>query len=255
MPAIIDKHRVARAFLKNHDTYDAHAIVQHTMAEDLIASLRAKGPRAFGRVLELGCGTGLLTRKLLAHFRTGTLYLNDLSPELTRDTAAMAAMMGACRVTPCPGDMEALDPLPGQLDLVLSGAAFQWLHDCAAFLKRAGAALTPGGLLAFTTFGPDNCREVRAVTGHGLDYPTLHRLRRFLEPDFQVLVARQSLATLHFDTPLAVLRHLRQTGVNSLATACWTPRDLHRFCDAYPAEGGGHVALTYHPIRMVARKR
>ena len=256
MTAIIDKHRVARRFLKSQSTYDQHAIIQRAMAEGLIASLRANGPRGFGRVLELGCGTGQLTRKLLAHYRTESLYLNDLSPDLTRTTAAMAAALGARRVNQCPGDMESLDPLPRDLHLVLSGAAFQWLEDCAGFLRRTGTCLRPGGFLAFTTFGPDNCREIRAVTGHGLSYPALHQLRCFLDRDFQILVARQSLVTLHFDTPLAVLRHLKQTGVNSLATARWTPGDLHRFCDAYPAGGGGgQVPLTYHPVRVVARKR
>jgi malonyl-CoA O-methyltransferase len=45
--------------------YEAHAVIQHRAAHDLLAFTRARAPRS---VLELGCGTGLYTELLLEAF-------------------------------------------------------------------------------------------------------------------------------------------------------------------------------------------
>ena len=68
------------------------------------------------------------------------------------------------------GDIERIELPTAAFDLVASNAVFHWLDDPAGLFERLAVALREGGLLAFTTFGPDNLCEVAAVGGRGLSY-------------------------------------------------------------------------------------
>jgi trans-aconitate 2-methyltransferase len=107
---------------------------------DLLALVR---PRAGLRVVDLGCGTGELTR--LMHERLGateTLGL-DRAETMLADSADGSV----------PGLRFELADIAnfaaaGTYDLVFSNAALQWLPDHAALLARLTSALAPGGQLA-----------------------------------------------------------------------------------------------------------
>ncbi len=96
------------------------------------------------RVVDLGCGTGELTR--LVHERLGaaeTLGI-DASPAMLARAAAHAS--DAVRFAE--GDIAAFAG-DGRWDLVFSNAALHWVPDHPALLARLAAALAPGGQLAF----------------------------------------------------------------------------------------------------------
>ncbi len=62
--------------------------------------------------------------------------------------------------------------------------------------------------------------------------------------------------TLSFDTPMAVLRHLQQTGVTATASQFrWTKQRLQAFCKEYHAMSDGRgIALTYQPMLIIVHK-
>ncbi len=51
---------------------------------------------------------------------------------------------------------------PKRFDLVFSNLAMQWCDDVGSVLSEFRRVLKPGGLLVFTTFGPDTLKELRA---------------------------------------------------------------------------------------------
>ena len=250
----VDKKRVARSFARALSSYDEQAILQRRVADrllDLLAETAA--PRRPGRVLEIGCGTGLLTGRLVKRWpEVEQLFLNDLVPAC----GSLAASLGEGeRVGFLAGDIEEL-ALPPDLDLVVSSSTLHWVHDLAALLKRIGQALNPGGILAVALYGPDTLREIRSLTGQGLAYHDLAGLEQMaVEAGFSLLTATQERERLVFPSPEAVLRHLHETGVNALATGGWSRGRLQRFCRLYRdrfAVAGG-VTLTYHPLYLVGR--
>ncbi len=94
------------------------------------------------RVLDLGCGTGELTR--LAHEKLGareTLGV-DASPAMLERAAAQAGGGLSFRR----GDLAAFSE--GGFDLVLSNAAIHWVPDHEALLPRLLALVAPGGQVA-----------------------------------------------------------------------------------------------------------
>lgn len=253
----IDHQRVRTSFAKSLYSYPQHAEVQTQMAENLLTLLRQRAAREFDAVLEIGCGAGVLTERFLKTYRVAHFDANDLVPTCAE------VVTGICKQYLAPaqfrflaGDIERLD-LPAPLDLIISNATFQWLTDLNTFLPRLKRTLKPGGLLAFSTFGPENLREIRALTGNGLDYLPVERLARLLHAHFEVLTCSAEVVTLDFPTPHQALRHLRLTGVNGASRQQWTKAKMFAFERSY-REQFGHangVPLTYQPILCIAKNR
>ena len=107
---------------------------------DLLALVR---PISGGRAVDLGCGTGELTR--LMHERTGvaqTLGLDSSETMLERSRAFAGQDLSFAQ-----GDISAFEDGAG-FDLVFSNAALQWVDDHETLFPRLARLLRPGGQLA-----------------------------------------------------------------------------------------------------------
>ncbi|MGE4563597.1 MAG: malonyl-ACP O-methyltransferase BioC [Victivallaceae bacterium] len=250
MPLHFDHTDIRRRFGRSRESYDAAAAVQGEMAAGLaemltLASLRQE----FDRIFEVGCGSGFLTRELASRFAYRELVLNDLVPECE----VLASEFPRARFLP--GGIETLK-LPAELDLIAANAVLQWLRDPAGLFRRFAAVLNPEGVLAFSVFGPGNFGELRRLTGIGLDYRERESYLAMLEPDFEVLAVHEEKIELFFDSPLAVLRHIKATGVGATGSGRrWTRNKLEQFAADYESlRTADGFPLTYHPILIVAAK-
>ena len=95
------------------------------------------------RALDLGCGTGELTRMLHERLQARETLGLDSSPEMLRESAAFAgAGLGFEH-----GDI-ATFAAPGPYDLVFSNAALHWVPEHPVLFPRLAAILADGGQLA-----------------------------------------------------------------------------------------------------------
>ena len=204
------RQRIRQAFSAAADTYEAQAQAQARAAAQLAARLPPLPPGA--RVLEVGCGTGLLTRHLLAALPSdGRLLATDLSAE-------MIATAGAAIIDPrlalAVMDAEAPDLPEHGFDLIATSLAAQWFADLPAALGGLTRLLAPGGTLMVGTLGAATFREWRAahaaqgeVSGVP-DYPDAANLAAML-PGADV--ARERF-TLDYPDARAFLRSLAAIG-------------------------------------------
>lgn len=250
---MMDKTEVCCRFRRSVDTYEKNAAVQEKIAgrlDELLAYYLEYSP---ARVLEIGCGTGFLTRKLVRRWGPEPLWINDLVEEMCRHTQETAHLSVEQAL---PGDIETIR-LPQLWDLILSASTFQWLSEPALLFHKLSLHLDRGKLFIFSTFGPKNMYEIRSLTGQGLEYPDTSRLSAWLTTDFDILYREEACHTLHFAHPREVLQHLKRTGVTATATSrVWTPRMLDRFIKAYDVFlQEGKYPLTYHPYYFVCRRK
>jgi malonyl-CoA O-methyltransferase len=253
-----DKQLVGRRFGRSLHTYRRNAVIQRKMAAELVDMIdRAGMPAHIGRLLEVGAGSGMLTSTLLSTHTAGAYFANDLVAG-SRDFVMQALEgreVGECRFLH--GDIESIDPLPGELDLVVSNATVQWLHDLGAFFERMGASLRPGGLLAFSTFGMGNMKEIARLESVSLPYLATAEIVALAGESFEPVSIEEEERRLEFASPEAVLRHIRETGVNGLAGVPWTRVRYEHFLSRYRASfsTGNGVTLTYHPVYCCFRRR
>jgi malonyl-CoA O-methyltransferase len=149
---------VAARFGAQAASYEDHAGLQQDVARRLAALLPdLRAPR----VLELGCGTGLLSRHLIARYPDGQFVLTDAAP----------AMIGECRRNlaraPARVTYEVMDADAAgghdDFDLIVTSMTLHWLRDPVATLERLRTRLAPGGVFLFATLGPDSFAEWRTV--------------------------------------------------------------------------------------------
>ncbi|OTG70724.1 malonyl-[acyl-carrier protein] O-methyltransferase BioC [Acinetobacter sp. ANC 4169] len=251
----IDKSQVAQRFAKAGQSYAQHAVVQKQICQHLIGLMQEYiSKNSLDRAFEIGCGSGNLSHLLMQHFAIQQLFLNDLYPEVQQH------FQNDPKLKWWIGDIEQLD-LPRSLDLIASSSALQWISDLDAIFKKCADALTQQGYLCFSTFGRQNLIEIKALTGQGLDYLPIEVIQdKLLKHGFEILHLSQSLETLSFSHPKAVLQHLKATGVTATASQHrWTKQSLQQFYQDYQQfsqldqMGQRQYQLSYHPIYCIAR--
>lgn len=172
------KDQVAAAFSAAAATYEQAARAQAISADHLAALVERLPRPAHPHVLEFGCGTGLLTRRLYPRL-SGDWLVTDLSPSMLA-AAALATPGPIFQVM----DAESPPRRLGAFDLIVSNLAAQWFTDIAAAAARLRRLLAPGGHLVFSTLGAESFVQWRqAHQALGLscgvpDFPTALDLAR-----------------------------------------------------------------------------
>ena len=251
---------LARAF-GSSSGYERHAKVQRQVAEQLAARIAeldvTRGRTTPLRALELGCGTGFLTRALAACGVNGDWLITDLSPEMVeRCQSNLSGMPRQSERRFAVLDGEYADAPGGPFDLICSSLAVQWFDDAPAALARLACQLAPGGHLVITTLGPGTFAEWhRAHRAEGLEagtprFPPADAFAALgpLEVDVKALVEVETLREQHSDAR-AFLRAVKAIGAGSPASGHrpLTPAALRRVMARFDAQGG---AASYEVVTV-----
>jgi len=253
---MVNKSLIKSRFFQSIQTYDENAFVQKEMSAKLGELIRLFCGSHFNKILEIGCGTGMLTQKIARNLIYNQLFVNDLVGEYFE--LLKGKLNGSfCQIKFFEGDIETI-PWPDQdLDLIVSGATFQWLDDLEKFLKLSAKHLNHEGYICFSSFGQDNFIEIRNITGEGLNYPDYQKLFSKISDDFEILHFSEEIIPVTFKNPVEVIKHIKYTGVNALKQQKWNKTELNDFLMAYEKQCSNEygVELTYHPVYGVLKKR
>jgi malonyl-CoA O-methyltransferase len=168
---MLDKKLVRLRFERVAPRYDAAAVLAREVGARMLDRLDLVKLEP-ERILDAGAGTRWLGARLAARYpRAGVIEL-DLSLAMLRAGARgtpwwrrLLAPGDAGRRRAVCGDMEQLPLAGGSVQLVCSNLALAWSSRPEAALREFHRVLARGGLLMFTTFGPDTLRELRAALG------------------------------------------------------------------------------------------
>lgn len=253
MDSLDFKTEIKWRFRRSVNSYEENAHAQKNIVKRLIELAGAYNCAPRERILEIGCGTGLLTEQIRRMWPNAELTINDLVEEMCSKTAVRCCLPAECCLA---GDIEHTE-LQGSFDLIISASTFQWLATPGETFARLARNLRPGGWLIFSSFGEENFRELKAVTGSGLAYRSLEEMEQMLAPHFDRIYTEESRQVLQFDDPVDILRHVKKTGVNAnTSSAHWTRGRLEEFRQSYACRflKDGQYPLTYHPIYFVGRR-
>jgi malonyl-CoA O-methyltransferase len=150
---------IAARFDARAGSYELHAGLQRAVADRLARFLP---PLDSPRVLELGCGTGLLSRHLVEHYPNGSFVLTDVAPAMIAECRRNLAPPATAHIS-----FEVMDAGEAgghaDLDLIVSSMTLHWLADPAGSVERLRRFLAPNAVMLYATLGPDSFAEWRTV--------------------------------------------------------------------------------------------
>jgi trans-aconitate 2-methyltransferase len=118
------------------------------------------------RVLDLGCGDGMLTERIARRVPRGRVVgidgswgMIETARKLERENLVFRLM-----------DIELLR-FEYQFDVIFSNATLQWIRDHKRMLQRVYLRLKAGGILRFNFGGAGNCMNLVAVLRETMDEP------------------------------------------------------------------------------------
>lgn len=258
----INKSRVRKHFSVHASEYDRYAVVQQIVAKRLNSVLQEQSVR-WSRALEVGCGTGLLSRQLLPLQPGQTLVLSDLAHGMCQSVQHQYQEAKVCGA-----DAAALPFVDGAVDLFVSSSVYQWLNDLPNAFAEIGRVLRPGGILALALFGEKTLYELRtshqAVLGgersHVQNFPAVSDIAAALADRFEVLDMHSEFEIeWHADVP-GLLRSLKKIGAQNaskkrpqgLASRHVMQQMIAHYNHCYRSEQG--IPATYEAIYLLARK-
>ena len=149
---------VAARFSAAALTYHASATIQRSVAERL--SVMLAGDETADRILEIGCGTGLLTAHLCRLFPRARIDALDMAGGMV--TQCRARLAGTARLFCQVADLnefraESLYPL------IVSSSALHWMDPIAGVMATMGGMLAGQGRLVFALMVRGTLAELSAA--------------------------------------------------------------------------------------------
>ncbi|MGN6705971.1 MAG: malonyl-ACP O-methyltransferase BioC [Rhodanobacter sp.] len=156
----LDPRQVRRNFGGAAGTYEKHDALQREVQTHLLERLSfyLDTPQ---RVVDIGAGTGRGTALLKRRYPKAEVIAIDLALPMLRAAKQHSSWRKPFdRVC---AEARALPLADHSVDVLHSNLCFQWIDDLPALFGECMRVLKPGGLMAFSSFGPDTLMELRAA--------------------------------------------------------------------------------------------
>lgn len=207
---------IAARFSAAAPTYHGLALIQSKAARRLMEFV-GQGPTS-GSILEIGCGTGILTALLARAYPASRIVAVDISPAMIAEARQNLARnkMIAWIVA----DARALSATT-KYPLIVSNCALHWIRPLAAILKKLAGCLTRDGRLAFAMMTAGTLAELHAsrqrVAPHkpaGIILPAADEIKNALAGSgLRRLAAGTETLRQKYDSAEEMLRQLHDQGL------------------------------------------
>ncbi|MFI4937349.1 MAG: malonyl-ACP O-methyltransferase BioC [Candidatus Berkiellales bacterium] len=220
---VVKKADIARSFSEATKTYDQHAFVQKEIGQRLLERLRLiKIPPNI--ILDVGAGTGFLTRQLQQQFPKSHIIGVDLAQGMTH-YAKQQQPWHLWKNKPyyvC-GDTEMLPLKNNSVDLIFSNFTLQWCFNLKAAFAEFKRVLKPNGMLFFTTLGPQTLFELRQSFAtvdhftHVNEFIDMHDIGdALLRTQFTDPIMDMEMITVTYANVNTLLHDLKATGAHNI---------------------------------------
>ncbi|WP_144157793.1 methyltransferase domain-containing protein [Paraburkholderia sp. BCC1885] len=234
-----DSRRLQRIFDRRAATFDDVAFLPREIAQRMRERLEyiKVSPAS---VLDAGCGMGDDLPGLRERFPEAPVFGTDLSHAMLSralhhdagDTswrrflpASIGKALGARGPRFAQADFSALPFAAGAFEFLWSNLALHWHSRPDLVFPEWQRVLKVGGLLMFSTLGPDTLKELRGAYAeveaaygvpsakHVIDFVDMHDLGDMLvESGFEIPVMDQETITITYKSPQSLLADVRRWG-------------------------------------------
>ncbi|MEE8286506.1 MAG: methyltransferase domain-containing protein [Gammaproteobacteria bacterium] len=238
----LDKVRVRRLADRAARHYDNAAWLPLQVASVLMEHLQPVRIQP-ARILDVGAGTGICSRLLARHYRRARVISMDSSAAMLR-AGRVRGPRWLSRRAAAVGDGASLPAAGNSIDLLVSSLMLPSCPTPDTVLREFHRVLKPGGLLMFSSLGPDTLRELRAAWSavdarvHVHAFIDMHDLGdALLRAGFSDVVMDTERITGRYPQVAALMTELKRLGVSNAARGCHksltTPAQLAAMASEY----------------------
>lgn len=250
----IYKEKIAGNFGRSTGQYDQYAIMQQQSAQALARYFPtlAEG-LPVGPVLEIGCGTGGLSRELIVALPGRKVELTDLSPAMVDQCryTLESSVVDLGMVTWRTMDAEAMS-VRDRYACIVSGVTLQWFVEPQKTLQRLVDALCHGGRLLCSYISNDSFPEWRELCRkNGVDctvnrLPEGEEISGFLR-QMGLVRSWSECMEVSYNSAGDFFSSLKRTGANTARQGrSLTVAQMKRLINSWNRESGdGPVRVTY----------
>lgn len=256
--------KIAASFEKAAENYHQKADIQRRAASSMMDSFRPwKQALPPGPVLEVGCGTGILSELLIKEIPWKEIIISDVSPkmvEICRSNLEKAGLLSD-KISFKVLDANDFEVVPDTYAMVVSNFAAHWFKDTSISLERLGDCIVYGGLLLSSFPGNKsfaNWRETALELGLPFTANPL--------PDSEEVVVKVSMSKVQvdffegfmeqeFDSSLDFFRHLKEIGSSVSKTGhSLSPKQFRLLTNYWDNKAGGKKSIKWHIVYVAAKK-
>ena len=208
------KTNVESRFSASAQTYESHAHIQRTAANHLMTLL----PDETSSLLEIGCGTGQLTRSLYRKYPDARFHILDVSADMVKE--CKLALPKEIDATWHVSNIESFES-DERFPLIVSNSVLHWVEPLTQVLTKLRHISAPPAQLVCSimtegTLG--ELREVRSIVAPGKpprrEMPNREKtVARFESAGYDIVLEEEQTLVAHYPSTVAFLRAIHQMGV------------------------------------------
>jgi len=252
----IEKYRIQKHFDAKAECYESSAVLQREVCDRMLERLHLVKLQP-EKIIDVGAGTGWGVQGLMKHYRSAQVLALDLSMAMLSRSKTKGGWLRKPSLI-C-GDAESIAIADNSVDIIFSSLMLQWC-DAEKVFAEFHRILKPGGMLMFSSFGPDTLKELRHSWKqvdnkiHVNSFVDMHDLGdALLMTGFAEPVMDIDLMTLTYENAKDVMLDLKNIGANTPMKnehrGLITPRKFQRVLNAYETfRVEGVVPATYEVV-------
>jgi len=222
--AEIDRQAMRAAFEKAAPFYDAAAILQKEVANRLVERMELMSMKPVS-ILDAGSGTGFVSQLLATRFPKAKITALDLAFNMLRQAKNKQTFKQRWnkQIRYVHAEVENLPFADASIELVISGLTMQWCQDLPKVFKEFKRVLAPGGLLLFSSFGPETLKELRQSwaeideLAHVNAFADMHDVGdALMQSGFSDPVMDMEMLTVTYKDVKTVMSDLKQIGAHNV---------------------------------------
>lgn len=229
----LNKKQIESAFDKGADNYDWAALIQRETAEKLMSFSPEDTPK---NILEIGCGTGFLTKLLIQKFPNAQITAIDISGKMIEKCQEkFPAKLPFIDFKKTDG--ETFEPTT-KYDLIISNMTIQWFENPVKGIDRLKEFLNPNGDLLFSTLGNKSFHQWKDILKE------MNLSSGILKTPTYKYIIHEEIEQAIYQKGIDFIKNLKDIGANKSDKKPLSPSQLKQACTML--ENKYYGGITWH---------